>query len=247
MEKSLCIVLRTADYRDNDKMLTLFSRETGRIDVLSRGCKKAKSSLLSCSQHFTCGMYSYDIRQGKYYLSQCEITDTFYTLLEDIERFSVAAYIAEATEKTINHEEANEKLFSLAVHSFFALKKEAAALTTLVFFLVKFTDIAGYRPSIYACVECGSKALKQGNYFSGRDGGLVCAGCAKKAKTPVKISAEALKIIHEILSSAVKGIYGFKKDNELLFEIKNIFMNYLEMILERKLTSASFLERIFPK
>ena len=36
------IVLRHADYRDYDRMLTLFSPEYGRIDAIARGCRRPR-------------------------------------------------------------------------------------------------------------------------------------------------------------------------------------------------------------
>lgn len=247
MEKSLCIVLRTADYRDNDKMLTLFSRETGKIDSLSRGCKKGTSSLLSCSEIFTCGMYSYYIRQGKYYISQCEIVDSFYTLREDVERFSMAAYIAEASEKAINHDESNERLFSLIANCLYALKTGSANLQVLIFFMVKFVDIAGYRPNIYSCVICGKKTLKTGNNFSCREGGVVCLGCSKDLKVYKPITADAIRAIHEITTMPAKSALLFKKDGSVLQELFQLFLVYIENKLEKRLTSAEFLKRVLAK
>ena len=37
------IVLHTADYRDNDRMLSLLTPEHGQLDALCRGCKKPQS------------------------------------------------------------------------------------------------------------------------------------------------------------------------------------------------------------
>lgn len=59
MENTLCIVLRTADYRDSDKMLTLFSRENGRISALARGAKNLKNPIAAASQPFCCGIFSF--------------------------------------------------------------------------------------------------------------------------------------------------------------------------------------------
>lgn len=243
MEKSMCIVLRTADYRDNDKMLTLFSRETGKLDVLSRGCKKTTSSLLACSELFTCGLYSYYNRQGKYYISQCEIFDSFYALRQDVERFSVAAVLAEACEKAINHDEQNSRLFSLAAHSFNALK-ECQPLSVLVFFLIKFVDICGYRPNIYTCLECGIKIKNTVNYFSIQDGGLYCRQCASKIKNTIPVSVEALKIIHQVYNLPAKAVLDFTKDTELLSELKDIFLKYLVDKLENQMASVKFLSRV---
>lgn len=247
MEKSLCIVLRTADYRDNDKMLTLFSREAGKIDALSRGCKKGTSSLLACSQIFTCGMYSYYIRHGKYYISQCEITDSFYGLREDVERFSAAAYIVEAAEKIINHDESNERLFALVANCLYALKTEAVNLHVLIFFMVKYADIAGYRPNIYSCVICGKKTMKTGNNFSCREGGIVCAGCSKTLKNIKPVTSDAICAIHEIITLPAKSVLFFKKEKSVLYELYEIFLVFIEDKLEKRLTSAEFLKRIIAK
>ena len=40
--KTLAIVLRHADYRENDRMLTLLSPALGRVDALCRGCKRPR-------------------------------------------------------------------------------------------------------------------------------------------------------------------------------------------------------------
>lgn len=243
MDKSMCIVLRTADYRDNDKMLTLFSRETGRIDALSRGCKKTTSGLLACSELFTCGLFSYYIRQGKYYISQCEILDSFYPLRQDIGRFSVAALLAEICEKTIDTGEPAAKLFSLAANGFYALK-EGDPLAVLVFFLVKFTDITGYRPQIHTCIECGKKAAVAGNYFSTSAGGLVCSDCNRSMARARPVSAEALRTMHGILKTPAKEASSFSAGSGTLKELKELLLEYVEDKIEYRLSTAQFLDKV---
>lgn len=49
------IVLRYANYRDNDRMLTLFSPTKGRIEALARGCRKPRSPILNASELFALG------------------------------------------------------------------------------------------------------------------------------------------------------------------------------------------------
>ena len=49
------IVLRYANYRDNDRMLTLFSPTQGRIEALARGCRKPRSPILNASEMFALG------------------------------------------------------------------------------------------------------------------------------------------------------------------------------------------------
>ena len=51
------IVVRRADYRENDRMITLFSPTMGRIDALCRGCRRQKSPLMAASELFCAGEY----------------------------------------------------------------------------------------------------------------------------------------------------------------------------------------------
>ena len=51
------VVLRRADYRENDRMLTLFSPTLGRIDAICRGCRRQKSPLMAASEVFCAGEY----------------------------------------------------------------------------------------------------------------------------------------------------------------------------------------------
>ena len=67
------IVLRYANYRDNDRMLTLFSPTKGRIEALARGCRKPRSPILNASELFALGDFELYERGGKPpYLNQRE-------------------------------------------------------------------------------------------------------------------------------------------------------------------------------
>ena len=55
--KTMALVLKNANYRDYDRMLTLFSGDMGRVDVLARGCRKQNSPLLPLSSVFACGEF----------------------------------------------------------------------------------------------------------------------------------------------------------------------------------------------
>ena len=52
------IVLRAVNYRDSDRMLTLFSPVFGRIEAKARGCRKPKARLLAASEPFALWEYT---------------------------------------------------------------------------------------------------------------------------------------------------------------------------------------------
>ena len=57
------IVLRTTDYGETNKIITLFTREWGKIGVMAKGAKKPKSRLAAITQPLTYGYYL--VQKGK--------------------------------------------------------------------------------------------------------------------------------------------------------------------------------------
>ena len=87
------IVLRYANYRDHDRMLTILSPNYGRLDVLSRGCRRPKSALMPASELFVHGEFVLYQQNDHATLSSCTLTDTFYPLRLDPYRLTCASYL----------------------------------------------------------------------------------------------------------------------------------------------------------
>ncbi len=55
--KAAAIVARCVNYKESDKMLTLITREHGRLDAIARGSRNTNSKLLACTQQFCASSY----------------------------------------------------------------------------------------------------------------------------------------------------------------------------------------------
>ena len=82
------IVLRSVNYRDFDRILTLFSREEGKISAAARGAHRAKSPLAAASTQFTAGEFALEERNGKLSVKSFLLDEAFYPLREDARRLS---------------------------------------------------------------------------------------------------------------------------------------------------------------
>ena len=107
------MVIRTVDYRDNDRILTLFTAEQGRVDAKARNCRKATSPLLACTQPFTYGEYQLFCHKNKYIVDQGEVLESFYPLREDIGRFAAASLCAALCLEGVQAEESSADLVLL--------------------------------------------------------------------------------------------------------------------------------------
>lgn len=223
----LAIVLRTVDYKDTDRMVTLFARDHGRIDALARGCKKPSAKLHSASEQFCCGEYAFNESGGRKYMAQCDIKSTFFNISGTIESFAVASALIEVTDKAVMYGEGNPRLFALLVNCLYALNEDnSRAEEVLAFFTVKLLDILGLRPDFGACCICGAETASA---YDCDAQGAVCENCRTEE------SYECIPIMDRILNMTSKQIISSKIDAEHSFVV--FCVNILENLTECRIKS----------
>jgi DNA repair protein RecO (recombination protein O) len=208
-ELTQAIVTGYTDYRDNDRMLTLFSASRGRIDCKARNCRKPTSKLLACAQPFVFGEFELFVNNDRVTVNACDVRETFYPLREDVDRFMTASICTQLCNTVIEHESADEQLFSLLYHvlSFLAYS-DSDPNDLLIAFLLHYLDHAGYRPSLTRCAICRRDVRADAVlYYSAEAGGVVCAACPHSGKPVDKLVLEAMRRIlllpHEELRRVV--------------------------------------------
>ena len=109
--KTQAIVLQTIDYKDNDKILTLFSPELGKITAGIRGVKKPKARLSFAAQPFCFAEYVLAEKGGRYTVTGAYLHESFFSLRTDIVRFYAACALAEICRAILPENERYENLF----------------------------------------------------------------------------------------------------------------------------------------
>ena len=196
-ELTQAIVTGYTNYRDNDRMLTLFSASRGRIDCKARNCRKPTSKLLACAQPFVFGEFELFRSNERSTINGCDVRETFYPLREDVDRFLAASVCTQFCNSVIEHESPDEQLFSLLYHvlSFLAYT-ESDPKDLLIAFLLHFLDHAGYRPTLTHCAICRRDIRSDAVLFYSADaGGAVCAACPHSGRTVSKLALEAMRRI----------------------------------------------------
>ena len=104
------ICLKAVDYKDNDKLITLYASGLGKITVCAKGCKKPKAKLKFAASIFCFGHYYLTKKGSMYTLTGCDLIDSFYDLALDPEKFYSAAVIVEILEKMGMEDDYNNNL-----------------------------------------------------------------------------------------------------------------------------------------
>lgn len=104
------IVLRETEYKDNDKLLTILTRENGQVTAKARGVKSRTSKLRAGCQLLTFSEFTLLDYQGRYLVTEAVPKEMFPRLREDVELLSLASYFAQVTE-AISQEDARIRSF----------------------------------------------------------------------------------------------------------------------------------------
>ena len=224
------MVIRTVDYRDNDRILTLFTAESGRVDAKARNCRKATSPLLGCTQPFTYGEYQLFYHKNKYIIDQGEVLESFYPLREDVEKYAAASLCASLCLEGVQAEERNEDIFSLLYHTLSFLTygdSDPGDLTAA--FLIRFLALSGFRPAITQCAACG-RDLREDPVirFLPDKGGAVCAACSPVGR---KIGRTALEAMRRILLLDDDQLFRVKLKAPLRAEVLSHLIPYAKLYL----------------
>ena len=169
------IVLRTANYRDNDVILTLFSREQGKLSAAARGAHRARSPLFAAAALFCAGEYDLEEKNGKFSVKSFLPDESFYPLREDARRLSYAAAFAQIAEEIVQPNQPNPDLYDLLLRALAYLAFDEAhepANVALPFFL-RAMAFAGHAPLLTRCAACGGRIVDA--RFDALAGGVVCA------------------------------------------------------------------------
>ena len=174
------IVLRTVDYGEADRVVTLFTRQVGKLSALARGARKSVKRFGAALGLFGVGE-AVLVDKPNVELSALERFDGargFPALMSDVAKVAHGGYACEVVRELIPPRQPEPEIFELLVTFFAALEAAPARAETLRIFELRLLDALGLRPQLEACVACGSDELGAiGDVLDVRRGGVVCAHC----------------------------------------------------------------------
>lgn len=171
-------MIRSVDYGETSKILTVFSYEAGIISVMARGVKSAKSKKINLASPFTEAIFELNKSKDFFYLKDGEILEDNLKLRENINKIYLCQLFFDIIERTSMKDTAIAEVYLLLAKSMRYLKTEVNFLKVTNMFLIKYISMIGYKPVLSHCVSCKKRTFKS-VYFSYEMGGILCEECKK--------------------------------------------------------------------
>jgi len=236
------IVIRSMDYGESNKIVTLLTESQGKIGVLIRGAKKVRSRHSSLAQLFTYGEFSYFRTKGLGTLNHGEIIQSHHDLREDLDLSAHAAYAAELTDRTLQEDEPSIHYFEQLKAYLAALseKKDIAIVTQL--YEMRILDFAGYAPQVDVCVQCGQQDAA--SKLSLQFGGALCPRCFHTDRYAILLSDSAFKLLKLYRHMDLRRLGNIQVKEETKLELKKAMRALLDAQLGLQLKSRIFLDQL---
>ena len=177
------IVLQAWDLGEHDRLVTLYTREHGRLAAVARGARRLRSRFAGALELFTWGDAVGFEREGRALirLDHFDIRQPFRRLREDLERLGQGARMIEALARLTAERDAQPLCFALLLRGLRALDADAAPGRVQLAFALRLLDLLGHRPRLDRCGRCGRLVGTQGVSFDAAEGSVVCGRCRAAA------------------------------------------------------------------
>lgn len=144
-----CLCLKSIDYKDNDRLVTLYASEKGKLTATVKGCKSPKAKLKFAASPLCFGRYQLASSRGRLVVTGCDCYDGFFGVTDDITVFYCAGTVLEIMDKTVVEGEFNPALFTLALTTLNTLcyRRENAPTAVLKDFIAGALCALGYGES----------------------------------------------------------------------------------------------------
>lgn len=233
------LVLRVTDYNDRDALLTLLTRDKGKLTVKARGLRRKNSPLVGPCQLLAFGEFTLFEYRGQYSINEANSIELFSDLRRDLIKLSLGSYFAQSAEVIAQEDLPNPELLSLVLNCLFALTKLGLPEEQVkAVYELRAACIAGYTPDLYGCHICGSQ---NPTLFDLSGGALLCGNCRGNASgIRLPVTPGILDAMRYIIYCDPKKLFGFSVGQENLEQLASLTEAYLTTQLERGFSTLDF-------
>ena len=250
------LIIRTADVKESDRLVTIFSEETGVITAIAKGARTIKSRQMSATLQFCYGRYVLYQKNDFYWIKEAELLESFFDIRKRLEGLALASYLCEIL-SDVAVSQPERELLRLSLNSLYAIAKGEIPLRKIkAAFEFRAAAVLGFLPDVLACRECEAKTGDF--YLDVMDGSLICADCRAEAQLSFDpkiddgherhllcILPEGAKIAAGyVIYGPLERIYAFRIGDEDMRFFCAAAEHYLLNHLERNFKTLDFYKEV---
>lgn len=243
--KARALVLRRIPLGEKDKIVTLLTREAGKLRAVAKGARGANSRLSGATEPLTVfeGLLSSGNRLDV--LSQAEVRETFGSLRTDYGLVLRATYLCEVVDHLVLDRDPQPEVFDVLVAGLYLLPGARQPDFVLHAIELQLLGLLGYEPRLGACMRCDQPfgKLRPVAFFPGY-GGVLCSPCTELLTDRwIPCGPGILSAIDRLSTvTDTREMLGGELSAAVLGPVHRILRAHLKARLDRELRSSAFLD-----
>lgn len=239
--KTAGIVLKQRNVGENDRIITILSKDLGLIEASAKNVKTTKSSLGGAIQILNYADFCLFKGKGLYIVNSAETINSFYNLRLDVVNLSLAGYFCELTAHLCGGvDENSEGYLKLLLNTLHFLQEGSRDIAILkCIYELRAMSIAGFMPNLVCCFECATYEFDS-MFFLPNEGLLYCGECFTKelsTKQNYPLSPDVLSALRFIIFSEIDKLFNFRLSGTAAKQLSIITENYVDSHTEAKFNS----------
>jgi DNA repair protein RecO (recombination protein O) len=231
LTKDTAICIRAIDYSETSQIVTLFTRENGKVDAIAKGAKRAKSAFGGAIEMLSCGSVVFTAGAERNLATLTEFEQSAATGVRDYFALNCALFAAELVTSLTDHHDPHPELFDYLCQFLDDIRESRErthSLALLILFQLTLLREIGLQPVLRACANCktpfGVRWAEA--FFSSSANGLICGDCEASFPDKIKLAkapAGCLANMKEI-AKAKEGV---------LDEVEKVLVRHFTELLHR--------------
>jgi DNA repair protein RecO (recombination protein O) len=241
------LVLHRRSLGEHDRVLTLFTKEHGKISAVAKGSQRATSRLVGATEPFTHVRLLLATGRNLDIITQCEIVNAYPALRTDIERLSRAAYICDLLDVFSHDHDAtsSEAVFDLTCAALLLLTQPFEWLDSVIHaYDIRLLEVLGYAPAIEYCAHCGEPLQEPPFGFSPAAGGALCMRCRHTFLDAFPLPTDTLTALQTLQTASPEALLHYSPPKTVVPHIERALRSFIRFRAERPLRTIEFLDSL---
>lgn len=230
------IVIHSTNLGEQDRLVTLFTRERGKIRALAKGARKVGNRFGASLDVFNLSQFMFYSGAGMPIITQGVIKLSYRALVSSVEKWLEGSYVLYLLDQCWQWGKPEEGLLDRVVCFWETILERGDDIYP--FFLRFKLDLAfylGISPHLESCVLC-HRGVEGESYWSHAEGGLICSSCSGKGQEKI-VFPQDLRAILRYLSSPGENYSPLRLSLAQFKELDKILSDYLSYQGGRKIMS----------
>jgi DNA repair protein RecO (recombination protein O) len=236
-EKASALVLRVTDFSETSLVVSLFTREFGKIGALAKGARRLKNPFESALDVLTlCRIvFLHKSSEALDLVTEAKLVRRFRPAKGNLAGLYAGYYVAELLGDMTDDNDPHPELFDLADETLAALAAGDVVHRRLARFELGALRFLGHSPALEQCAECGTAVELTGRVaFGGIHGGVLCRECRQGKSQVVSVSAGVLRTMAQLADMETQTWRRMEINARMLGELRGVLNHYMSHLLGRK-------------